>query len=60
MNNNLKKIVTFLMPFLFIQVCEIYIMGGYDHQTIGSKLMSITIGIVGGLALLGFFQEEQK
>jgi hypothetical protein len=59
MHNNLKKTLTFLLPFLFIQLCEIYIMGGYDHQTIHSKLMSITIGIIGGLALLGFFKEEQ-
>jgi hypothetical protein len=59
MHNNFKKTLTFLLAFLFIQLCEIYIMGGYDHQTIHSKLMSITIGIVGGLALLGFFKEEQ-
>lgn len=43
------KIALFFCAFLFIQMCEIYIMGGFEYQTIKSKFISITLGIVFGL-----------
>jgi hypothetical protein len=56
----LKTILIFLITFFFIQLCGIYIMGGFEHQTIQSKLVSVLIGIVFGLAMVGFFNEDEQ
>lgn len=67
MKNNLSKVESplktisiFLITFLFIQICGIYIMGGFEHQTIQSKLVSVFIGIVCGLAMVGFFKLDEQ
>ena len=67
MKNNLSKVESplktisiFLITFLFIQLCGIYIMGGFEHQTIQSKLVSVFIGIVCGLAMVGFFKLDEQ
>lgn len=52
MNQSLKKLLAFFLIFMFIQLCEIYIMGGFYNQTIESKLASIVTGVFCGLAFL--------
>jgi len=42
----MKQVLIFLYVFLFIQICEIYIMGGFDHQTITSKFVSVFLGMI--------------
>lgn len=50
----MKKVLIFLSVFVFIQICEIYIMGGFDYQTIMSKSLSIFWGcfIGAGIAVM--------
>jgi hypothetical protein len=54
MNKLTRNIVTFLVTFLALQVCAMYIMGGFDQQTVASKLISCFVGIVWGMAVLSF------
>ena len=54
MNKLTRNIVTFLVTFLAVQVCAMYIVGGFDLQTVGSKFMSISVGAVIGMAVLAF------
>lgn len=50
----MKQVLIFLSVFLFLQICEIYIMGGFDHQTIDSKFIGVLLGIaMSGLVTLG-------
>ena len=44
--NKMKQVLIFLSVFLFIQICEIYIVGGFYHQTIVSKFVSVFSGII--------------
>ena len=44
--NNMKTIVIFLSVFLFIELCGIYVMGGFWNQTIESKFNSTALGII--------------
>ena len=54
MNKLTRNIVVFLITFLTVQVCAIYIVGGFDLQTVESKFMSISVGAVIGMAVLAF------
>ena len=45
MNKLTKNIVAFLVTFLLVQVCAMYIMGGFDLQTVQTKLMSCLVGV---------------
>lgn len=55
----MKAFLSALAAFLFIMLLGMYIMGGYDHQTIGSKFASSVIGIcVAGLVFGGIKSEE--
>ena len=54
--NKMKTIFTFLSVFLFTQICEIYIMGGFDHQTIESKFTSVTLGCLFGVLLIAVIE----
>ena len=47
-----RNIVAFLVTFLAVQVCAMYIMGGFDLQTVASKLIAAFIGITLGMAAL--------
>lgn len=60
MNQSLKKLLAFFLTFMFIQLCEIYIMGGFYNQTIESKAAGIFIGLVCGLAFLSIIHEDNK
>lgn len=42
----MKQVLIFLSVFLFVQICEIYIVGGFYHQTIVSKFVSVFSGII--------------
>lgn len=42
----MKQVLIFLSVFLFLQICEIYMMGGFEHQTIMSKFISVFLGII--------------
>ena len=54
MNKLTKNIVAFLVTFLVVQLWSMYIMGGFDHQTVETKLISSFIGTVLGMAVLTF------
>ena len=54
MNKLTRNIVAFLVTFLTVQVCAMYILGGFDHQTVASKLISSFIGTMLGMAVLSF------
>ena len=54
MNKLTRNIVVFLITFLVVQLCAMYIVGGFNHQTIESKFMSISVGAVIGMAVLAF------
>ena len=45
MNKLTKNIVAFLVTFLAVQVCAMYILGGFDLQTTQTKLMSTLVGV---------------
>jgi hypothetical protein len=57
MKNLTKNIIAFSCVFLFIQVCGAYIMGGFDHQTIISKGISISMGITFGALFAGALED---
>jgi uncharacterized membrane protein YccC len=59
MNRLTKNIVAFLVTFLAVHICSMYIMGGFDHQTVASKLISSFIGIVLGMAVLACTNESE-
>ena len=59
MNKLTRNIVAFLVTFLAVHVCSMYIMGGFDHQTVASKLISSFIGIVCGMAVLAFINDPK-
>ena len=44
MNKLTRNIVAFLVTFLTVQVCAMYILGGFDLQTVQTKLMSCLVG----------------
>ena len=52
MNKLTRNIVTFLVTFLATQLWSMYIVGGFDLQTVESKFISAFIGIVLGMAVL--------
>ena len=52
MNKLTKNIVAFLVTFLAVQVCAMYIVGGFDYQTVASKLIAAFVGITLGMAVL--------
>ena len=52
MNKLTRNIVTFLVTFLAVHVCAMYIVGGFDLQTVASKLIATFIGTVLGMAVL--------
>ena len=52
MNRLTKNIITFVVTFLAVHVCSMYIVGGFDHQTVASKLIATFIGTVLGMAVL--------
>ena len=54
----MKKLLTFLSVFFFVQICEIYIMGGFDHQTIISKSVSVLLGFVFGVTLIAVIESK--
>jgi hypothetical protein len=54
MNKLTKNIIAFLVTFLAVHICSMYIMGGFDHQTVASKLISSFIGTMLGMAVLSF------
>ena len=54
----MKQLFTFLSVFLFAQICEIYIMGGFDHQTIVSKFTSVTLGCLLGVTLIAVIESK--
>ncbi len=57
MKNLTRNIIAFSCVFLFIQICGAYIMGGFNHQTIGSKAASISIGIIFGALFVSALEE---
>ena len=59
MNKLTRNIVAFLVTFLAVHVCSMYIMGGFDHQTVASKLISCFVGIMCGMAVLSFTNESE-
>ena len=54
----MKQLFTFLSVFLFAQICEIYIMGGFDHQTILSKSTSVLLGSLLGVVLIAVIESK--
>jgi len=52
MKNLKRNVIAFLIAFLFIQVCGIYVMGGPSLQTIESKITSMIIGIGFGILVV--------
>ena len=52
MNKLTRNIVAFLVTFLAVHICSMYIMGGFDLQTVASKLIAAFIGITLGMAAL--------
>jgi hypothetical protein len=45
----MKKVLIFLSVFAFIQICQIYIVGGFYCQTITSKSLAIYWGFFIGV-----------
>ena len=56
----MKYILTFLLTFLFIQICELYIMGGFSGQTIHSKSISIVVGCILAVFVTAAFADISK
>ena len=54
-----KGLITFFSVFLFIQICGIYIVGGFDNQTIISKSLGVAAGIIFGVISAGIVLENQ-
>ena len=54
----MKTVFTFLSVFLFTQICEIYIMGGFDNQTILSKSTSVVLGFLFGIGLIAAIESK--
>lgn len=59
MNKLTKNIITFLVTFLAVHVCAMYIVGGFDHQTSASKLIASFAGTVLGMAVLAIINEPK-
>ena len=59
MNKLTRNLVAFLVTFLVVQLWSMYIVGGFDHQTVASKFIATCIGIVLGAAVLVFVDEPR-
>jgi len=46
-----KEIIGFIIVFILSHLVSMYIMGGYDKQTLDSKFVATLIGCVLGLAV---------
>lgn len=55
-----KGLIAFFSVFLFIQICGIYIVGGFDNQTIPSKSIGIGLGIIIGAFIAGIIMEAEN
>jgi len=60
MNKLTSNIIAFLCVFIFIQVCAAYIMGGFYHQTITSKGLSISLGITFAALFAGALEDFRE
>lgn len=60
MNKLTRNLVAFLVTFLVVQLWSMYIVGGFDYQTVTSKVVSCFIGIVLGAAVLIFIDENRE
>jgi len=52
-----KNILLFTATFLFIQLMEIYIVGGWYEQTTMSKFLACFLGGVSGLISVSAYNE---
>ena len=52
MNKLTRNIITFLVTFLAVHVCSMYIVGGFYLQTVESKLIATFLATVLGMAAL--------
>ena len=50
MNKLTRNIVAFLVTFLAVQVYAMYILGGFDLQTVETKIISTVVGL--GLSIV--------
>jgi len=55
----MKAFLSALAAFLFIMLLGMYIMGGYDHQTVASKFASSVIGICFAGLVVFFVKSEE-
>ena len=59
MNKLTRNIVAFLVTFLAVQLCAMYILGGFDQQTVETKFLSSFVGVSLGAAILTFLYENK-
>jgi len=44
-----KEIIGFIVAFILSHLVSMYIMGGYDNQTLTSKIVATVIGCISGV-----------
>jgi tetrahydromethanopterin S-methyltransferase subunit F len=53
-----KEIIGFIVAFILSHLVSMYIMGGYDNQTLTSKIIATIIGCIIGFAFAMFINIE--
>jgi hypothetical protein len=60
MNNTRAAILSALVVFIIIQALGIYIMGGFDRQTIFSKLNTCLLAVIFSIITLAIIKNTKK
>jgi uncharacterized membrane protein len=55
-----KEIIGFIMAFILAHLVSMYIVGGFNNQTLTSKIISTIIGCIIGFAVALFINEEKE
>jgi hypothetical protein len=53
-----KEIIGFIVAFILSHLVSMYIIGGYDNQTLTSKIVATVIGCISGLSFAMFINIE--
>jgi len=53
-----KEIIGFIIVFILSHLVSMYIMGGYDNQTLISKISATLLGCILGLSFAMFINTE--
>lgn len=60
MKNTITAILSALIVFIFIQALGVYIMGGFDSQTIFSKLNTAIVAVIFSIGTMAIIKNTKE